>query len=345
MMKLDNHILKLKMREILLSKGVNETSVQCVTDSLIQTSLRGVDSHGINLFPHYCRAVDAGRIIKNPDIKINKTGASVAIVDADHAFGHHSGVVAMDYAIELAHKTGIAAVNVKNSTHFGAAAYFALRAAEKDCLGFAFTNADALVKAFGSKESFFGTNPICFTAPLANEEPFCLDMATSLVSWNKINNYRRMNESVPANWAFDKEGKPVTDPHIAKSLNPAGDYKGYGLGMMVDVLCAVLAGSFISKDLLPMYNSPIEAQRKISHFFMAISIGKFSDATIFKKNMQNMVDRVRQLPKLEGQEVMASGDPEKKCFKDRIKTGIPIDEIKFEEFLTVSNLFKEAVQK
>ncbi len=168
MTRFDAGKLAALMAAELAKRHIDPESNQHVVASLVQTSLRGVDSHGINLFPHYCRAAEAGRINSRPHISISRTGPSTAVMDADH---------------------------VRNSTHFGAAAYFGLIAAERDCLGFAFTNADALVKAFGAKEAFFGTNPICFTAPLQNESPFCLDMATSLVSWNKINNYRRENSA------------------------------------------------------------------------------------------------------------------------------------------------------
>ena len=119
--------------------------------------------------------------------------SSVAIIDADHAFGHYAGSITIQHAVKMAKKTGIGAVSVKNSTHFGAAAFFAFQANQEDCIGLAFTNGDALVKAYNSKEIFFGTNPICFTVPLEKEEPFCLDMATSQVAWNKVLNYKRKN--------------------------------------------------------------------------------------------------------------------------------------------------------
>jgi len=344
MVYLNSQKLAELMITVLREKGVNEDSIYHVVTSLMQTSLRGVDSHGINLYPHYCRAIDSGRISKSPSINTEKMAPSSAIVDADHAFGHHAGVLAIDYAIKLAQKTGIAAVGVKNSTHFGAAAYFALRAAENNCIGFAFTNADALVKVYGSRDTFFGTNPICCCAPMKNEEPYCLDMATSLVSWNKIKNYHRLNKKIPAHWAFDANGHSVTDPHSAKSLAPIGDYKGYGLGMMVDILCALLVNGLNSKDILPMYDAPIEAKRYISHFFMAIDISKFVDIEFFKQNLQNMADRLRQLPLADdAEDVLVAGDPEKKTFQIRIKEGIPMDEEKFEEYLNISKAFEQAL--
>jgi len=328
----------------LAKRHVDPESGRHVVASLTQTSLRGVDSHGIHLFPHYCRAAQAGRINSGPRISVSRTGPSTAVVDADHAFGHHAGAVAMEEAITLARQNGMGAASVRNSTHFGAAAYFGLMAAERDCLGFAFTNADALVKAFGAKEAFFGTNPVCFTAPLQNEGPFCLDMATSLSSWNKVNNYRRENRSLPSHWAFDAEGNGVTDPHAARSLNPAGEYKGFGLGMMVDILCATLAGGLIGKDIKPMYALPLDdSKRRISHFFMALEISRFSEPALFRRSLQAMVDRVRVLPPLSSDRaVMVPGDPEKKNFSRRSTEGIPIDATMYAEFVALSPEFEGA---
>lgn len=160
MIYLDGKILKKLMKNILICKLVDREAAERVSDGLIQTSLRGIDSHGINLFPHYCRAVEAGRINKNPKISIKQNASSVAIVDADHAFGHHSGSVAVQHAIKMAKENGIGAVGVKNSSHFGSAAYFAFQANKENCIGMAFTNGDALVKIYNSKEIFL--EPIQF---------------------------------------------------------------------------------------------------------------------------------------------------------------------------------------
>jgi ureidoglycolate dehydrogenase (NAD+) len=331
------------METELAKRDVNPESTRHVVASLIQTSLRGVDSHGINLFPHYCQAAESGRVNVQPHIAITRTGPSTALAEADHAFGHHAGAVAMEQAIALAKENGMGAVSVRHSTHFGAAAYFALMAPEKNCLGFAFTNADALVKAFGARNAFFGTNPICFTAPLEREEPFCLDMATSLVSWNKINNYRREGRDIPSNWAFNEEGVSVIDPHQACTLNPAGEYKGFGLGMMVDILCALLASGPISKDLKAMYARPLDSSKRcISHFFMALDISRFSEPSQFRRSLQDMVDRIRALPPMNGEEVMVAGDPEKKFFSRRSAEGIPVDDVKLAEFLALSPAFDTA---
>ena len=339
-----NHILlrELLEKELKILK-LNDDSIKHVVNSLIDTSLRGVDSHGINLFPHYVNAIKNGRINKNPNFSYEKKTKAVAILNADGAIGHHSGAVAIEEAIKLAKKYGISAIGVKNSSHFGAAAYFSLMASQKNMLGFSFTNADALVKVTNAKESFFGTNPICFSAPMLDEEPLCLDMATSMISWNKKNNYQRENMLLEENWAYDIYGKTTLDPNKAKYLAPIGDYKGYGLGMMVDVLCAGLTNSIYSKDILPMYSSDITKRREISHFFMVIDINSFLDSKIFESTLQTIANRIRKLEKSGDKPVMIPGDPEKHTKKIRIKSGIPIDSEKFEEFLKINISFQRCV--
>ncbi|MBD80082.1 MAG: hypothetical protein CL840_14310 [Crocinitomicaceae bacterium] len=341
---LNHELLKQEMQEVFKNKNVCDDSIKHVVNSMVQTSLRGVDSHGIHLFPHYCKKIDGGRVSKDPKYSYTQTAASAGYVDAADGFGHHIGSVAIDKACEMASETGMAAINVRNSSHFGAAAYFALQASERGMIGMAFTNADALVKAKGSTQSFFGTNPICFTTPLQNEEPFCLDMATSMVSWNKIKNYRREGNEIPDSWAYDGEGRSVTNPNDARSLEPAGDYKGFGLGMMVDIFCGILANGLISKDVMAMYETPLDTARKVSHFFMVIDPTKFLSLNEFRENMQSMVDRIRSMPRQEGvEEVMVPGDPEKKTKAIRLKQGIPILKDIFEDFLAISPGFQKAV--
>jgi LDH2 family malate/lactate/ureidoglycolate dehydrogenase len=241
----------------------------------------------------------------------------------------------MDTATELAKETGVGATAVANSTHFGAAAYFAMRAARAGAIGMAFCNADALVKVHNGRESFFGTNPICICAPMDGEDPFCLDMATSLAAWNKVKNARASGASIPEGWAFDELGHGVTDPDRARSLAPLGGYKGFDLGMVVDILCALLANGPMSKDIPPMFDAPLSTRRAISHFFLALDVSKFVPLTLFMSRLSNMAERVRSVPGIDAATgpVMVAGDPEKKMLEKRRIDGIPVEDEKFAEFL------------
>jgi LDH2 family malate/lactate/ureidoglycolate dehydrogenase len=332
------------MSQLLLEKGVLPEVSSTVIDSLIQTSIRGVDSHGIGLFPHYYNEISLNRLNINPNILVEKTADSVGILDAKNTLGHYAGKLAMNSAIDMANITGVGIVNVRNSTHFGAAWFFTNMAANKGMIGLAFTNTESLVNAYNSKNSFFGTNPICFSAPIPNEEPFCLDMATSNVSWNKIKNYKRQNLVLEDGWALDNNGINTTDPNKATSLTAIGGYKGFGLGMVVEILCSGLANGPMSKNIPPLYDLSIDTNRNISHLFIAIDISKFLPLEIFNNYMLNLSNSVRTLDTITNEkEIMISGDPEKKLYKERLHTGIPVDDFKFEEFLNISKDFKYTI--
>ena len=157
------------IKSVLLKAGVRNDVAEYVTEGLVQTSLRGVDSHGIRLLPHYINGVKGGRINPNPNYKFKQTSSSTGLLDADHTFGHAAGMEATKRAIELAHEAGTGHIAIYNSTHFGAAAYYALEIAKHDMVGMCFTNTDALVKTYAGKRPFLGNNPICFAAPCKEE--------------------------------------------------------------------------------------------------------------------------------------------------------------------------------
>ncbi len=173
-------------------------------------------------------------------------------MDADNTIGHAAGMKAIDLAMPIAQEYGNGAVAVSNSSHPGAMASFALRAARKGYIAFALTHADALVSSYGGRRSYFGTNPICMAVPRRESEPFCLDMAPTGISWNKLLGARERGESLPNNYcAADKNGDPTNDPAQAQCLLPIGNYKGYGIAAMVEVLCGILTGMAFSEGPYP----------------------------------------------------------------------------------------------
>ncbi len=312
--------------DILIEAGCNKNGALAVSSGLIDTSLRGVDSHGIRLFPHYINALEEGRINKNPDYKIKLMGSSIAIFDADHSFGHAAGKKAMNLAIKMATNNGIGVVAVKKSTHFGAAACFGLMAAKKDMIGLSFTNASPLMKTPGGVKSFFGANPICFTAPMEKEEPFCYDASTTQITWNSVKKCRETNMNLKKNTAYNKEGLPTVNPFEAVFLEPAGDYKGFGLSIIIDVLCSLLTGMPSGDEVSNMYNNEIGDKRFLGQFFVAIDISKFENISIFKNRLQNLAEKVRNEEKANNEEeIYFPGDPEKIKYKKRIKNGLKIE--------------------
>ncbi len=325
------------IKKILFKAGVREDVLCNVAEGLIQASLRGIDSHGIRLLPHYVKGVEAGRINPNPDFSFEKTSISTGKFDGDHTFGHAAGVEGMNKAIGLAKEVGTGHVSVYNSSHFGVAAFFALLAAKQDMIGMSFTNATPHVLTTGSNRAFFGNNPVCFVAPCEGEEPFCLDMATSTITFNKVLQHKEANIPIPPNSVADANGNPTTDPESAKYLLPIGDYKGYGLSMMVDILCSLLSGMPGGDNVSEMYSENIGAKRYLGHFFVAMRIDCFEEISVFKKRMVEMVRALRSEPRREKDiPVQVPGDPEKKIAKIRMNEGIPISRQLLDKFGQIS---------
>lgn len=313
--------------------GIPKKTYEIVVDSLVETSLRGVDSHGMRLIPHYIRAAIIGRINKNPKLSFKKTGSSTGILDADNGYGIAAGTEAMKIAIKLARRTGMGGVAVKNSSHFSAAAIYSLLAAKNNMIGLSFTHADSLALAYGAKKAYLGTNPICFAAPCENEDPFCLDMATTQISWNKLLTYKSQGRKLEKGWAVDIEGNSVEDPNLASALLPIASYKGYGLSLMVEIFSSLLTGMSFGSHIAPMY--PLNSKkRSLGHFFMVIDISKFEKVEIFKKRLKELVKELRSLPVARGfDKVMVPGDPEKKLYSQRSKYGIPVSAQELEAFI------------
>lgn len=315
--------LKRFVKEVLLKAKVRKDVADYVAEGLVQTSARGVDSHGVRLLPHYLKGVKGGRINPNPNYKFKRTSASTGLLDADHTFGHAAGMEAAKKAIEFAIDAGTGHIAVYNSSHFGAAAYYALEIANHDMIGMSFTNTDALIKTYAGKRPFLGNSPICFTAPCKDEEPFCLDMATSVVTFNKIKQLREEGLPAPVGAGFDSEGIETTDADEITMLSPIGGYKGYGLSMMVEILCSLLTGMPYGFHIPKMFEAPMNEKRFLGHFISAMRIDCFQDKEIFKKRLSLMMSELRNEPLLNRDiPIQVAGDPEKKSAETRSKKGI-----------------------
>jgi len=314
--------------------GVPEEDAQITARILVATDLRGVDSHGVAHLPmFYARRIRLGIINLNPKPKIFSRTPATATMDGDQGLGFVIGHHAMMEAIHRAEKTGAGFIAVRNSTHFGAAACYAMMALEHDMIGMAMTNTVAGVVAPGSTKPAVGTNPLAVAVPAGKKSPFVLDMATSVVAGGKLEIARREGASIPEGWVIDKEGKPVTDPTkevrgegglLPLGGTPAlGSYKGFGLGVLVDILCGVLSGSSAS---ILQESTPETRGNAGDHFFGALRIDSFLPVENFKKSMDEMIGAFGALPTLPGvKKIYVAGGYEAEIEKDRKANGIPLN--------------------
>lgn len=297
-----------------------------IATSLVQTSLWGIDSHGIARLGHYLSRIEAGSIEARPKIRVKHTGPCSAQVDG----GHGQGIVvchrATEAAIALAKKNGIGVVGVANSSHCGATALYGRQIAAAGLVGIAFTHSDAFVAPHGGTKKFLGTNPICITVPTGDpERPLCLDMATSAVPYNRVVNYRRENRPLQPGWALDSHGRPTLDPHAVECLLPLAGHKGYALAFMIDLLCGPLNGMPFGPHIPEMYRK-LSRRRRLGSFFLAIDPARFGGGKKLPAVARRMAREARKQPRAKSAEsVLAPGDPELHCAERRVREGIPVE--------------------
>ena len=324
--------------QALLKSGVEESGAKATARGLWQASLRGVDSHGLRLLPHYLAAVKGGRINPNPEFRFDKTSASTGRLDADHGFGHAAGISAIRHAMDLAREAGSGHVAVRNSSHCGSMAYFALEACAEDMIGTAYTDATPKMRSANASKTFFGTNPVCMAAPMASEGPFCYDGATTPMSANKIRVYAEKGLELPPGCGADEHGNETRDPDKVHQLLPIGDYKGFGIAMMVDILSSLLTGMPTGDNVSDMFKDPMSENRYLGQFYGALRVDVFEDPERFKTRLQDMADRIRREPRWDPDvAVLVPGDPEKAHQADREAHGIPISPVVIEQFDTIAS--------
>lgn len=309
--------------------GADTASAEAVTRALVTASRMGTDSHGLRLLPHYIRALQGGRIKGAPEMRFQRRLPATGYLDADDGFGHLAGYTAMAHAATLAEEVGVGAVAVGNSSHFGAAGCYALAAAERGLIGLAVCNSDPFVLLHQGNRPFHGTNPIAFAAPVAGEHPYLLDMATSSIPWNRVQQYGAIGRELPDQVAADAEGRVTRTPGEVAALLPLGgsDYgfKGAGLGGMVEVLSSTLAGMLHGFRLLPMGGPDMATPRGVGHFFLALRPDAFASGDPFPSCMRAYLDDLRAQPGRGDAGVMAPGDREWARQAQRDAGGIPLD--------------------
>jgi len=304
--------------------GLASADARLVADTLVAANLRGVDSHGIVRLPHYATRLRNGSVKPRPNIQVRRTGASSAMVEGDAGMGQLVAVRAMQEAIALARDTGVGAVGARNSSHCGACEYFVELAVKEGLIGVALTHTDSIMVPPGMKRAFLGSNPIAFGAPGGAEPPVIVDMSTTHAAWGKIIVARQEGKPIPPDWALDAEGRPTSDPQRAAGLAPTGGHKGYALALMIEILCAQLAGVPFGPHVTKMYGE-LDKPRNLGHFMLALDVARYTDPRRFRAQIDSLLQAIRAAEAADtGRPPLAPGDPERRCAAERSKNGVPL---------------------
>jgi L-2-hydroxycarboxylate dehydrogenase (NAD+) len=308
--------------------GVPGKDAAIAADGLVAADLRGVDTHGVIRFSPdawYVKWLREGSMTAKPNIRTISQSGSSALIDGDRGVGMVIGRQAMDIAIGKARESGVAMVAVRNSRHFGMSAYYSMQALPHDMIGIAMTNASRLVVPTFGREARFGTNPMSFAVPAGDELPFVLDMATTTAAAGKLELALRREHPIPVGWALNERAEATTDPRVAQKARrllplggsrESGSHKGYGLAVLVEILCGVLSGTVTALN---------QNQDPRGHFFGAIRIDSFRPVQEFKRDMDQLIRELKQTPPVDGEDrVYVAGEIEFETEKERRRNGIPL---------------------
>lgn len=320
---LPEYVLRQGVHRLLVSHGLHDDHAADVAETLVETSLDGVDTHGLRLLPTYVRELMGGRANPTPNFRIHGPFPAAALFDADHSLGPVAANAAMRETISRASSYGIAALAVANSNHFGAAAHYATLATRHQQIGLVLSNSDALVVPFGGTTPLNGTNPLAMAAPALDGDAFVLDMATSQTAYSRVLHALSTDGPLDPSWLFASDGLPPSADRLPPLL-PLGGAKGQGLGMMIQILCALLANAPFDAELTHLYHEPYDTPRQISHFMVAIEISAFAQPKQFQTRLSQLLESFRSCQSASGSKVMVAGDRERTVRRERLRNGIPV---------------------
>jgi L-2-hydroxycarboxylate dehydrogenase (NAD+) len=341
---MQNHLVRIQRpalesfcQAIFEKLGVSPGDAATSAAVLVAADARGIPSHGVARLQRYVNGLETRLMLPDAPLEVLMSTASSLVLHAHGGMGAPASVQAMTAVIEKAARNGAAFGCVRDSNHFGIAGYYAMMALEHDMLGIAMTNTAALgVPTFG-RQVMYGTNPLAFAAPADQEGAFVLDMSTTVVTRGKIEVYNRLEKELPDGWAVDSAGRPAHNPQALLDdmfqragggilplggLGEAfGGHKGYGLAVMVDILCSVLCGAPFGPDL----SDTATSSARVSHFFGAIQISRYRDPAGFRRDMDRLLAGLRNCPPAEGAgQVYYAGRKEMQREAACARLGVPV---------------------
>ncbi len=311
----------------MLDAGLNEEDARVSADVLVTTDSWGTFTHGTRQLRGLLKNIRVGRIYPRARMQVEAQGPGWARVDGCDAMPLATAFRSTALCIEKARASGIAYVGVRRSSHYGAAGYYAVQAAQQGMIGISMCNVDPGVTAPGSRSRVMGTNPIAYAAPTGDAPPVFLDIATSAVAASKLYAAQALLQPIPDTWLVDDDGLPTTDPTgypLRGALQPMAGHKGYGLAVLVEILTAVLSGAGIMSEVKSWMLDSLEPANQ-GHAFIAIDIGAMMPPKLFAARMQQMTNEIRQAPLAVGAErIYLPGEKEWEHRQRALAEGIPL---------------------
>ena len=299
-MKLAAIEIETAITQYLQAVGAESQEARLVADVLLQADMRGIHTHGCVYLPIIAERIKHG--LFNLPTRLKRIGddGAAAVIDGNNGFGQVAAAEAMTLCINKARAAGVAVVLVRNTNNIGFLGYYTTMAAAEGMVGICMTNAAAAIAPWGGAEPLFGTNPLSVAVPIAGSYPIVLDMSSSVIARRKIRNAQRQGEKIPEGWTLDSAGVPTTDPADALkgTVLPIAGPKGYGLALIVDILCGLLSGSKYGRDLLTFHQP--QGPTGVGATLIAIDISRFMPLDRFRALAAEYARVIRESKKASG---------------------------------------------
>jgi LDH2 family malate/lactate/ureidoglycolate dehydrogenase len=298
-----------------------------IAELMTRADVNGSEGHGVFRLPQYIRRIRGGAVNVRPAIRVERETPAMALVDGDNGMGHLVMRFATELAIEKARKAGVAWVGAKWSNHAGPASLYAAMPLEHDMIGMYLAVGSANhLPPWGGLDMLLSTNPLAVAVPAHDEPPIVLDMATTVAAYGKVKTKAQRGETMPVGWMMDRSGNPLTDPKRANEgfLLPIGDYKGYGLALVIGLLAGTLNQAAMGRDVVD-FNADDTTPTNTGHAIVAISVEAFGDVQTFKRSVDALVRDLRGSQRLPGIErIWMPGEQSHAKRVERSQLGVPM---------------------
>jgi LDH2 family malate/lactate/ureidoglycolate dehydrogenase len=299
--------------KILLAHGVPEADARLVAESLVTADVWGHPSHGMLRLPWYVARLQSGAMRAVTEVETISSLAAVSVLDGHDGIGQVVTHRAVTAAGNAANTYGVGVVAVRNSNHFGTAAYWTRILAEWGCVGILTTNGSPAMAPWGGVEKMVGANPWSIAVPGVRHGTVVLDIANVGVARGKVYAARQRGQRLPEGWAIDASGLPTTDPQAAIDglILPMAGHKGYAISFMMDVLSGVLTGSLFGGDVVGPY---VPDQRSgCGHLVIAIDVAAIMPPEQFTERVDQLIATVKSSRSAPGQEILVPGELENRA--------------------------------
>lgn len=341
-MRYPYEVLKEFGTQVMVKAGLEKDEAELFLENLLYADSRGMGSHGISRLINYSRRVECGVITPAVDAEIVQESPSALVIDGHNGIGAKIARQAMDLCISRAKETGCCTATVRNGNHFGAGAFYTKYAAEQDMIAFMVSNSEAAVAPIGGAKAMLGTNPLGIAVPARRNDPFDLDMATSVVARGKVVLAQKEDRKIPLGWAVDKNGAGTTEP--AEVLDggcmlPFGGAKGYAISLFIDLMCSCLGGALNCRTT-PHFWTDYEHPQNVGYFIVVIDPGKFLPVEEFKARVDDMLDEFKECPPAPGvARVYIPGEIEADKERHSLEDGIELSDAVVAELRAVGDRY------